>query len=168
MRVADSHPLLVALCATLSASHGAYKPNTDQKISLKDGNNQSRSIKIIWFALQLEYRNFKTPRRPVLQIRKRTDRIDVGQEKQSSVLTVMEKYMCLPDIYKVYSACFFFSLNHPNKNRNQRGFQLPGFSPAVYNWIQNKSVGCGAAIPEISLQIFTQTSQALPQSTQII
>lgn len=30
-----------------------------------------------------------------------------GQEKQSTVLTLMEKYMCLPDIHKVYLCLFF-------------------------------------------------------------
>lgn len=62
---------------------------------------------------------------------------------KGSILTLMENYVCLPDIHEVYSYfSFVFLTIHPNDSRNRRGLQLPGIFPAVVNRIQNKSVGC--------------------------
>lgn len=86
----------------------------------------------------------KTTCRPVAQMRKREDdkhkrlyevQIELfytgEQEKQSSVLTLMEK-IYVPARHPqsllglVFCLFFFVLFNHPNENRNRGGFQLPG------------------------------------------
>lgn len=127
----------------------------------------------------------KTTCRPVAQMRKREDdkhkrlyevQIELfytgEQEKQSSVLTLMEKYMCLLDIHKVYSGLFFvcsflfFSIIQMRTGTGEV-FSCQVFPCCVE--LDSKQVSrVRRCIPEISQQICTQASPALLQSNHII
>lgn len=160
MRLADSHPVSVSLGGTLLALQVHITLTVHEKqaseIPLKDGNNQSETLKSdgvhsnssMRLSRLLAVQSCRWGKEKMTNthwfVRHRWNwGIREVRGGKGSILTLMENYVCLPDIHEVYSYfSFVFLTIHPNDSRNRRSLQLPGIFPAVVNRIQNKSVGC--------------------------